>query len=167
MGQFIIRNARAEDAEALVAMQQQLDTETKNMMYEPGERPADWWVLAHQLERLEEEGSAMFLAFDGEQLVGFLKAERGAPRRIAHSAYLTIGLLACARGKGLGTALFQMLEEWAQGAGLTRLELIVRRDNDIAIRLYQKFGFEIEGIKPRALFVDGAYVDEYLMGRLL
>jgi ribosomal-protein-alanine N-acetyltransferase len=36
----------------------------------------------------------------------------------------------------------------AVAAGLTRATLEVRRSNDAALRLYQRFGFAIEGIRP-------------------
>ena len=39
--------------------------------------------------------------------------------------------------------------------------------NTPAIRLYQKAGFEIYGTEPRALFVNGRYIDEHMMVRFL
>ena len=41
------------------------------------------------------------------------------------------------------------------------------KHNVRAIGLYQKFGFEIEGMKKDSLLIDGQYVDEYLMGLVL
>jgi putative acetyltransferase len=50
------------------------------------------------------------------------------------------------QGKGVGTALMQeavnLADKWLN---LTRLELEVHTDNEPAIRLYKKFGFNIEG----------------------
>jgi putative acetyltransferase len=46
------------------------------------------------------------------------------------------------------------------------LELEVYTDNEPAVRLYQKFGFEIEGTAIQYAFRDGQYVDLYLMARL-
>ena len=48
-------------------------------------------------------------------------------------------------GKGLGTALFQCLEEWVINHNISRLELTVVTQNDAGIALYKKSGFEIEG----------------------
>ena len=39
-------------------------------------------------------------------------------------------------------------------------------DNEPAIKLYQKFGFKIEGTAVRYAFRDGEYVDTYFMARL-
>jgi putative acetyltransferase len=49
---------------------------------------------------------------------------------------------------------------------LERLELEVYTDNEPAVRLYQKFGFAIEGTLARYAFRDGRYADAYLMARL-
>jgi RimJ/RimL family protein N-acetyltransferase len=37
----------------------------------------------------------------------------------------------------------------------------------MAKHLYEKSGFVVEGIKKNAMFVDGEYVDEYYMAKLL
>ncbi len=39
-------------------------------------------------------------------------------------------------------------------------------DNEPALRLYRKFGFEIEGTHRRYAFRDGQYVDAHTMARL-
>jgi len=44
--------------------------------------------------------------------------------------------------------------------------LTVYVDNEPAIRLYQKFGFEVEGTRRKDVFRDGQYVDSYAMARL-
>ena len=38
--------------------------------------------------------------------------------------------------------------------------------NVIAKHLYEKNGFEIEGIKKKSMLVDGVYVDEFYMAKL-
>lgn len=87
--------------------------------------------------------------------------------RNKHSAYLVIGISNAYRGKGIGTALFKELEHWAVKQGLHRLELTVVAENIAGVSLYQKMGFKIEGVKKDSLFINGTYVDEYYMGKLL
>jgi RimJ/RimL family protein N-acetyltransferase len=69
--------------------------------------------------------------------------------------------------RGIGTALFEKLDAWAHEHPVHRLELSVMKHNLRGVGLYQKMGFEIEGTKRDALFVDGKYVDEYYMGKIL
>ena len=67
---------------------------------------------------------------------------------------------------GVGTALMQaavdMADHWLD---LLRLELGVFVDNEPAVRLYQRFGFVIEGTLTRYAFRAGTYADVYAMAR--
>jgi len=56
---------------------------------------------------------------------------------------------------------------WAGMRGLTRLELTVISHNKRAVGLCPKMGFEIEGLRRRSLFIQGKYIDEFYMSRLL
>ena len=49
---------------------------------------------------------------------------------------------------------------------MLRIELTVYTDNPAAIRLYRKFGFEIEGTFKGYALRDGVYADVYSMARL-
>ncbi len=60
-------------------------------------------------------------------------------------------------------AAVDLADKWLN---LERLELDVYTDNEPALRLYQKFGFVIEGTLVRFAFRDGRYADAYMMARL-
>ena len=47
------------------------------------------------------------------------------------------------RHKGVGKALMEAVHTWAQGKGLTRVELTVWAFNQDAIALYEKLGYEV------------------------
>ena len=55
----------------------------------------------------------------------------------------------------------------AKESGIVRLELTVECENDGAKTLYERMGFEIEGIRPKSMKVNGRFVDEYYMGKIL
>ena len=55
-----------------------------------------------------------------------------------------------ARGQGLGTRLLQHARDAAIAASLPRLTLRVFSDNAGAVRLYQRFGFQVVGERPVA-----------------
>jgi putative acetyltransferase len=71
------------------------------------------------------------------------------------------------QGKGIGTALMQaaidLADKWLN---LYRLELGVYPDNEFAIKLYKKFGFQVEGTQVGYAFRDGQYVDTLMMARV-
>ncbi|HSQ88885.1 GNAT family N-acetyltransferase, partial [Romboutsia sp.] len=91
---------------------------------------------------------------------------RGGPKRIKHTAYIVIGIREKFRGKGIGSKLFSELDIWARENNITRLELSVICSNVVAKHLYEKNGFEVEGIKRNAMIIDGKYVDEFSMAKL-
>ncbi len=71
------------------------------------------------------------------------------------------------QGKGVGTALMQAAIDLADNwLNLSRLELEVYTDNEPAVKLYQKFGFKIEGTAVQHAFRDGQFIDSYRMARL-
>ena len=153
------------DAPALWRLMDELDYETKFMMYEPGERRRDFSEVRAILA-CAEAGKDFFIAAQTEEkLVGYLSAQRGSCRRIAHSAYLVVGILPAYQGQGIGSAFFKKVDVWAKQNGITRLELTVMCENARALRLYKKNGFRIEGRRKNAMLVDGRYRDEYYMAK--
>lgn len=164
---MVIRKASIDDAEKYLQMLKQLDTETKNMMLEPEERKTTIEQMRDRIVNMSGSNGAIFLIENENKICGFLAAQRGGANRIRHSAYIVIGMLKEYRGKKLGAKLFEELEKWTVENNITRLELTVVKNNEGAIKLYEKSGFKIEGIKEKSMIIDGNYVDEYYMGKIL
>lgn len=71
------------------------------------------------------------------------------------------------RGKGIGTfAVSSMVNHAFFNLNLRRLQLEVLEYNIAARSLYKKIGFIEEGKKRKAVFKNGQYVDEIIMGLL-
>ncbi|QHJ71232.1 GNAT family N-acetyltransferase [Planococcus halotolerans] len=164
---MIIRNAERADAERLVNLI--ADAEKSGfMMFEPGERQISPEQLSKRIEAMEQDDkSAILLADDDGELKGYLFIIGNSPQRRSHSVYLAIGIGESSRGQGVGTTLFEQLDTWAIEKGIRRLELTVMIHNRAGVALYQKAGFKIEGIKKNSLKVNGEYIDEYYMAKLL
>lgn len=147
-----------------------LDRETSYMMYEPGEREqrTDIQELRTDIQSNVKSGRDFLqIAVDDHEIIGYIRAERGGFNRTAHTAYIVIGILRDHSGKGIGTAFFRHLDQWAEANGVIRLELTVECHNENARHLYEKSGFKIEGTRVRSMLVDGSFVDEYYMSKLL
>jgi RimJ/RimL family protein N-acetyltransferase len=72
------------------------------------------------------------------------------------------------RNQGVGSKLLAQAIEWVRQSGvITRIELYVYARNQAAIHLYEKFGFEVEGRRRRALYQNGEYLDDWVMALLL
>lgn len=58
--------------------------------------------------------------------------------------------------------------EWANSNGITKkLSLLTSENNFIAIELYKKAGFEIEGILKKNNYINGVYGNTIMMGMML
>ena len=84
----------------------------------------------------------------------------------AHVGMLGMGLLPEARGQGIGTRLITAALEGAWQRGLSRVQLTVRDDNLPAIRLYERFGFVVEGCLRRDFRVGDEVHDGIVMALL-
>ncbi|HXV32373.1 MAG TPA: GNAT family protein [Gaiellaceae bacterium] len=156
-----IRPAVPADAETLLALKRALDEETSFMLFEPGERPRTPEAVP------DAATSVLLLAEEDGVLLGYVGAYGGEARRNRHEAHVVLGVRAAASGRGIGTALLRALDTWAAEHGVHRLELTVMAHNERAIALYRKCGYELEGTRRHSLRVEGRWVDELAMAKLL
>jgi len=84
-----------------------------------------------------------------------------------HKAELSITVHDDYQNMGLGTAMLKHLLDIARKKKLRKVWLLVSTDNDRAIHVYKKAGFEIEGELCKERFVKGKYRDEYRMAIFL
>ena len=122
-------------------------------------------------KRLAEPPEGLFslvACVENDEVVGQLVLQTfpHRPRR-RHAGQIGMAVRDDWQSQGVGTALMQatidLADKWLN---LTRLELEVFTDNAPAVRLYEKFGFTIEGMLVGFAFRDGQYVDVYIMARL-
>lgn len=166
----IYRDLEIEEIKDFWQFLNTLDIETKYMMYEPGERNQNTHIseLKKDIQNNVIEGPDFLqIAVEHDEIIGYIRAEKGKFKRTFHTAYIVVGVLENHRGKGIGTRFFQNLDLWAKASGIVRLELTVECCNDTAKRLYEKNGFKVEGIREKSMFVDGSFADEFYMAKIL
>ncbi len=104
---------------------------------------------------------------DEEVIIGVAGLSVFANPRLRHSASLGIMVHKDYQSIGVGKALMQALIDIADNwLMLVRVELTVFEDNQKAINLYEKLGFEKEGLKKLAGIRNGQYVNELVMARI-
>lgn len=165
----VYRKLQINEAQNFWNLMNQLDDETKYMLYEPGERKekaCDIARIEHLINESLQGDNLLLVAEENERLIGYISAQKGNLNRIAHSAYIVVGILKNYTNQGIGKEFFKYLDLWAIDRKVSRLELTVVCENDIARHVYEKSGFVIEGTKRKSVFVDGKYLDEYYMAKI-
>ncbi|OKP82680.1 GNAT family N-acetyltransferase [Paenibacillus sp. P32E] len=162
-----IREAAPADAGMLSEIRLQIDGETENLDREQGEAYMD----AAGFEELILNDAAnlknLFLVaeIDG-RLAGFSRCEGTSLKRLSHQVEFGIGVLQEYWGVGIGSQLLAASIHWAEASGIRKITLKVLETNNKAIALYQKLGFEEEGLlKNDKLLSDGKYYHTVIMGR--
>ncbi|WP_221351870.1 GNAT family N-acetyltransferase [Streptomyces beigongshangae] len=101
------------------------------------------------------------------RVVGYVRL--GFPTPLASNAHVRqiqgLAVADGARGSGVGRALVRAAVEEARRQGARRITLRVLGHNAPARALYESEGFVVEGVQPEEFLLDGAYVDDVLMGR--
>jgi len=123
----------------------------------PAEQNA-MWVAVNRAR-----GNPLYVALDGERVVGWCEVRRDILPGREHSGALGVGVRAPYRRHGLGRKLMEAAIADAGRRGFARIELWVRSPNTVAIGLYASLGFVEEGRRRDAVRLDGGSEDEVLM----
>lgn len=164
----VIRHAGPGDAAALVALAAAVAAEPEGWLLSDG----DWRSVADERRYLKAARNspdfAVLLAETGNgAVVGRLSIARDLHPASAHVAELGVLVAATARRQGVGTALLAAAEEWARAAGISRIELQVFPHNTPAIRLYERLGYQAEGVRRQRVERAGELSDILAMARLV
>lgn len=160
-----VRRAEPPDADQLVQLAAAV-----------GREPGDWLLTTETWRTAADErrylkavrrhtDAAVFVAVDDEEdtVVGRLSLARDPHPASSHVADLGLMVAVEYRRQGIGRSLLETAVDWARTAGIRKLELHVFPWNRPAIRLYERFGFEREGVRRGHYSRDGADVDALLM----
>lgn len=161
---FTIRASTVEDAEGIRLCIDAVARERRHiaMLEAPPHEQVRGFV-----EAITAGAGVQVVAQQGEALIGWCDLWRNPRRGFRHCAVLGMGLLAPHRGRGLGRAMLAAVLREARPQGIHRVELEVYPANRPAIALYERFGFEPEGVKRDARVLDGAREDILCMALLL
>lgn len=121
--------------------------------------PAYWQSL------LEKQTDRVFLgAFAASRMVGSANIGHAKGRKMQHKCMIFgVYVKPEGRGQGTGRALIHSCIDQARKWRAMQVLLSVGANNKGARNLYESLGFVAYGTEPRALLVDGDFIDEFLM----
>ena len=168
--ELLIREADPTDATDLVAFLNRVSLETDFTSLDK-----DGILLTNsemgiflEKQATSDNQITLLALLDGE-IAGLVNITADQRKRVRHIGDLFIVIGKKYWNNGLGSFLLEEVVEWAQASGiLRRLQLTVQTRNQVAVHLYQKHGFVIEGRQERGAYIEeGDFIDVYLMGRLI
>ena len=166
--ELLVRNAVASDARALRETMQRTHAETDYLLSYPDEQSVDEGQEACSLAETERSDNEVELVavVDGKIVgsAGFTAV--GGRRKVLHRARFGISILKAHWGLGIGRVLMETSIDCAHRAGYTQLELDVVADNERALSLYRRAGFEEYGRNPRGYRSAAAGYQELVHMRL-
>jgi ribosomal protein S18 acetylase RimI-like enzyme len=105
------------------------------------------------------------VAAAGDHIVGWADIRRLETPGFTHRGTLGMGVVPSFRRRGLGKRLLNDIIERSRYLRVTRIELQVLLSNVVALQLYRRYGFQIEGALPAARILDGVRDDLLIMCR--
>jgi len=165
-----IRPAVPDDAAALVRLMRAQAEDGRGMVI-TADQVGEATKFRARIEEQEERRARGELAISwvaelARELVAEGHIAELAPALCRHVADLSLGVHPVAQRLGLGRAVLTTLVDEARRAGILRVELRVRADNDRARALYASVGFVDECERRRFVrLADGTFVDDIVMVR--
>lgn len=119
-------------------------------------------------DALASDASLFLLAkYKDGNVVGTLTFNRYEKLENRHVGDFGISVHPEHRHEALGEALIRGMEKWAKQHEVRKIELEVWSNNIGAVRLYNRLGYLIEGIRKETIMRDDQVLDIILMGKLL
>lgn len=166
----ILRTPREEEAEEMLSYFKGTSEESHFMINYPEEIQMTIEEERDFLKKgLDSETDIRIAVFKGEEIIGCATIYSYSDRlKMKHRACFGIAIRERFQGRGLGDILTREAIEAAGSLGYTQVELGVFSDNEKALNLYRKYGFEEWGRTKNAFHLkDGTYRDEIVMGLML
>lgn len=166
---IIYREAEPSDAGKFLEYCKIVGAETDNLTFGAEGLPLSISQEADYIRKYAgNPDSVMIVVFDEGELIGTgaVSVVSGRPR-FAHRRELAISVRKDYWGKGVGTGIMNVLMDFCKKTGAKVVELEVRSDNEKAIGLYKKFGFEKIGTYKKFFCINGEFFDADYMNLYL
>lgn len=162
----ILRSPNKEDAKSMIDYLNIIGGESDFITFGKNEFSMSLEAEQDYIEKINNmKNSKNILALVNGEIIGIASITSVQKERMKHNGTLGISLRKKYWGMGLGSEIMDYLINWAKSNGITKkINLLVREDNIRGIKLYEKFGFEKEGLLKKDICVNGVYYNTIAMG---
>ena len=163
---LLLREAVVADAQQLIDFSEVTSGESDNLSFGPGEFGITLAQEEESILRDQRAGNCFrVVGCINNEIAAQLSFRGGKRSRDRHRGEFGISVKKDYWNLGIGGLLLDALIEWAKSSGVvTKINLRVRSDNQLAIALYLKKGFIKEGTIRKDMRIDGKYFDCDCMG---
>jgi RimJ/RimL family protein N-acetyltransferase len=163
---LVVRSPDVADAAAMLKFVNSVAGETDFLTFGENEFNKTEAEEVDAIQKNKKSDNQIFIIAEiNGELVGVLNVSADEKSRLKHIGVFGVSVRKTDWSKGIGTALIQTMLTWVKDSKIIRkINLSVIANNESAIKLYEKFGFEKEGLIKRDLCVDGKFYDAYAMG---
>lgn len=162
---LLIRKVEKEDIDEVMQYMSLIGGESDNLTFGDGEWTGTYEQELNYIENVNTSNSIMLVAIIDGKIVGSTSLSAGTRSRVKHTGEMGITVRKAYWNCGIGSLLLGELLNFAKKTKIIRkVNLIVKKDNLNAIRLYEKYGFKKEGLVTREFLVNGKFYDSVHMG---
>jgi RimJ/RimL family protein N-acetyltransferase len=167
--EVILREAKKEDAQSMIDFYNLVGGETDFLSFGKNEFKMPLKDYEKFIESTATENNSIILvATIDDKIISIASITSNQKARYKHVGTFGIVISEQFCGLGLGRKIMDYLIEWANSNGITKkISLVTREDNDRAIALYKKMGFEEEGILKKENYINGVYYNTVMMSLIL
>lgn len=162
---IVIRHAEAADAQGIVTLYNQIAAEKIHIT--PDKYPGTAETETHAIDAAAADGSGRFVAIRNGRIVAECSIFREPSSKRRHTATAQVAVLKALREQGIARRLLGTALSWAADSGIEKICLSVFATNLAARKLYEAFGFEVEGTRTGQIMISDTRVDEIFMGKFL
>ncbi len=155
---FKIKEMRSSDWEQVSDIYQE-GIDTGNATFEEVIPSWAFWIQNHV-------SGCSIVARNGDRILGWAALSPASNRKV-YCGVVEVSVYVCEKyhGKGIGLALLKKLIELSENKGIWTLQAGIFPENKTSIKLHEKGGFRIVGVREKIGKMNGIWRDVVLMER--
>ena len=154
----MIRAMKSQDAERVLAIYK-MGLETRNATFETNVPSWEKWNAKYHPH-------SRFVFVEHEKVLGWIVLAPTSARQVyAGVAEVSVYVDTNEGGKGIGSALMKKVIESSEAHGIWTLYSSVFAENIATVKLHEKFGFRVIGIREKIAKLDDEWRDTILLER--